>query len=153
MSRTKGSTNESILQTFKTTHSSLSPIENLMLAVYEQAVTDLTFLLKSGKEQSTRSEISFADIYNFFDKSYYNDYVDVNGKEIYNIAIAKLLSEDLINENQLEKMENDAIALGVEADRIALDRYKRLGSKSLTNIESEDLDNIEVEDELDNRAG
>lgn len=153
MSRTKGSTKESIFQTFKTTHSSLSPIENLMLAVYEQAVTDLTFLLKSGKEQSTRSEISFADIYNFFDKSYYNDYVDVNGKEIYNIAIAKLLSEDLINENQLEKMENDAIALGVEADRIALDRYKRLGSKSLTNIESEDLDNIEVEDELDNRAG
>lgn len=50
-------------------------------------------------------------------------------------------------------MENDAIALGVEADRIALDRYKRLGSKSLTNIEAEDLDNIEVEDELDNRAG
>lgn len=153
MSRTKGSTNESIFQTFKTTHSSLSPIENLMLAVYEQAVTDLTFLLKSGKEQSTRSEISFADIYNFFDKSYYNDYVNVNGKEIYNIAIANLLSEDLINENQLEKMENDAIALGVEADRIALDRYKRLGSKSLTNIEAEDLDNIEIEDELDNRAG
>ena len=60
---------------------------------------------------------------------------------------------DLINESQLEKMENDAIALGVEADRIALDRYKRLGSKSLTNIEAEDLDNIEVEDELDNRAG
>ena len=147
MSRTKGSTNESIFQTFKTTHSSLSPIENLML------VTDLTFLLKSGKEQSTRSEISFADIYNFFDKSYYNDYVNVNGKEIYNIAITNLLSEDLINESQLEKMENDAIALGVEADRIALDRYKRLGSKSLTNIEAEDLDNIEVEDELDNRAG
>ena len=46
MSRTKGSTNESIFQTFKTTHSSLSPIENLMLAVYEQAVNDLTFLLK-----------------------------------------------------------------------------------------------------------
>lgn len=155
MSRTQGSTNETVFDTYKSTHISLSPIENLMIAVYEQAVTDLNLLIKSGSDQLDRTGISFSDVYNFFDKSYYNEYMSVNGKEIYNLAVADLIRNGYVNEAQVEEMEDKAIENGVKADRIALDRYAR--QSSLTKIERNEYkelaESLSKEDGMSDRVG
>lgn len=144
MARIKGSTNDTVFQSYKFTHSSLSPVENLMLAVYEQAVEDLRLLVKNGQFEKKRSSISIADIYDFFDKSYYNKYMEVDGKEIYNHVMNQMVNEGYITQDKLTEIEDKAISQGVKADRIAYDREmrKKINVESIAEIEN-DIDEMD----------
>lgn len=84
MARTKGSTNDTIYESFSTVNKNYNSIENLMLAVYEQAIRDYTYLLKNDLKQSQRTQMSIEDITDFLDNSskYYSSFIDINGQKI-----------------------------------------------------------------------
>ena len=82
MARTKGSTNDTIYESFSTVNKNYNSIENLMLAVYEQAIRDYTYLLKNDLKQSQRTQMSIEDITDFLDNSskYYSSFIDIYGQ-------------------------------------------------------------------------
>lgn len=93
-----------IFDTYCTTMHDLSPVENLMMAVYEQAIIDYKSLAVKGVDEvaSKNSAYSVAEIEEFINNSPVNNYMRVDGKVLLNGIKEMYQKADMEEDNERE---------------------------------------------------
>ena len=96
--------NETIFERYPATSEDFSPAENLMIAVYDQAITDYKQLYMSGKTEvnSNNHHFSLADIEEFMEKTPVNDYMRIDGHNLLE-SLKTVCEEELGKRQELEE--------------------------------------------------
>ena len=86
MARTFGSTYEDVYESYSSTRPDLNPIENLVMAIVEQAIRDYATMLKEKVSQLDRSQVSVKDVMSFLEEEYdpYKTFLNIDCSLIAN---------------------------------------------------------------------